>query len=254
MVGWDEPSHRLDAARLEDLFQQLDWQLGLLLPPDSAPLRISICGGAAMCYQITDRGTGYVDIMFPPMPHPLREAARIVARRRGLAADWINDGPAQFADYSKHITSRLIFEGKHIVVKSPSNKYLLGMKLHAARESDRLDVQWLMSDTGLTTTDHLHDVARQVSLSIGQTWQPTAAQSTFVESSVKEHRHEPGKARWGRLRRLLRRFAAAVARPRTNTGTTTAPVSGPAVCRHVGIRSKKRCTLFDGHRGRHRYI
>ena len=68
MAGWDDPAHRLDARRLEELFRALDWQVGLIVAPGTAPVDLLVCGGAAMCYQIESRGTGDVDIMFPPLP------------------------------------------------------------------------------------------------------------------------------------------------------------------------------------------
>ena len=55
MPGWNDPNHRLDAQRLAELFREVDWQLGSLRLPDSPPITLIVCGGAAMCYQLVSR-------------------------------------------------------------------------------------------------------------------------------------------------------------------------------------------------------
>ena len=96
MAGWSDPAHRLDAHRLAALFREVDWQLGLLRPPGSAPTTIIVCGGAAMCYQVVSRATGDVDVMYPSMPPELRRAVRTVGKRRLLESSWMNDGSPRF--------------------------------------------------------------------------------------------------------------------------------------------------------------
>ena len=126
-----------------------------------------------MCHQIAWRGTGDVDIMYPPMPLELSEAVRAVARRRHLGAGWMNDGPAQFAPYGRHVASRTLYTGEHLTVRAPDNRFLLGMKVHAAREDDAADTIWLMNDTGLHRRADLHDMAQVVSGSLGEVWKPS---------------------------------------------------------------------------------
>ncbi len=248
MAGWQSLSHRLDADRQQDLFRQLDWQLGLLLPPNSEPINISVCGGAAMCYQILERGTGDVDIMFPPITPELRQAAKTIATRRGLENDWLNDGPAQFADYSQHVASVFIYKGQYITVKSPSNKYLLGMKLHAARADDIEDVQWLIFDTKIDTAKDLHNIAAQVSISIGKEWKPTSAQKAFIKARVREYKHQIKQGK--RKEKKAKRKNSANSTTSPDNSKHTLPL---ARCRHVGIVSKKQCIRLTNHRGQHKY-
>ena len=188
MAGWDDPSHRLDAKRLERLFQELDWQVGLKVRPGSKPFNLIVCGGAAMCYLNPERGTGDVDLMHPKMPAEVRRAAKIVAKRRGLGSGWLNDGPSQFADYSVVVAPNVIYEGAYIRVSVPDNEYLLGMKVHAFRDDDIQDILWLMRDLGLSSAKDLHEAAKKVSLSIGRDWRPARHQRRAARTAARAFR------------------------------------------------------------------
>ena len=188
MAGWEDPAHRLDGQRIAELFAQVDWQIGLTRPPESERIELAVCGGAAMCYQVAWRGTGDVDVMCPPMPPELREAVRTVARRRGLPADWMNDAASRFARYRMHLATRTLFEGQHIRVRAPDNRYLLGMKVQSRRAVDQEDILWLMKDTGLHRASDLHDAARHVCESTGQVWNPNRAQRRFIKRQARAHK------------------------------------------------------------------
>ena len=194
MAGWDDPAHRLDAKRLNDLFKQVDFQLGLARAAEATPgsrpepLTVVVCGGAAMCYQIEDRGTGDVDIIYPSMPLELADAPREVRKRNGLTSQWMNDQPRAFAEYGLHAASRVLFNGRHIRVMAPSDEYLLGMKVQAARVPDADDVVWLMATTGLRTRRELYAAAVEVASSIGTSWEPEAEHRKFAKECVKKRR------------------------------------------------------------------
>jgi len=50
MAGWSDPSDRLDAQRLAELFREVDWQLEGLRAPGTPPLTIVVCGeGGQLC-------------------------------------------------------------------------------------------------------------------------------------------------------------------------------------------------------------
>ena len=189
MAGWSDPAHRLDAERLDELFAQLDSQAGRRKPSGTGRIDLLICGGAAMCYQAGHRGTGDVDVMFPPLPGWLREAIRVVARRRNLDSGWLNDGVAQIATYQPgRWEQRVVFAGDHIRVLVPHNEFLIGMKVLAARyEDDQEDVLWLMQDTGMCSESDLLSAASDVSLSAGMIWHPSQRQLAFVRECVRLH-------------------------------------------------------------------
>lgn len=186
MAGWRDPAHRLDADRLDELFAQLDSQAGLLKPLGTGLMDLLVCGGAAMCYLVGSRGTGDVDVMFPPLPGWLREAIRVVARRRNLDSGWLNDGVAQIVTFQPPTGSRVVFAGDHIRILVPRNEFLLGMKVQAARyEDDQEDVLWLMQDTGMHSESDLLSAASAVSSSPGVIWRPSRKQLAFIQECVR---------------------------------------------------------------------
>ena len=246
MAGWSDPAHRLDAERLAELFWDVDWQLGLKRQPGSPPTTIIVCGGAAMCYQVGSRGTGDVDVMYPPMPADLREAVRAVGRRRFLERTWMNDGPAQFASYGRRIAAVTLYQGDHLIVSAPTNEYLLGMKVQAARPEDTDDAVWLMADTGLRATDELHRAATEVSQSTGKEWNPDRRRKRFVRRCVRLRRRQD------RAHRRKARRAPSQQDP--NQLDPLAASSPKPRCTHFGVISKKQCILAPhSKQKRHRY-
>lgn len=59
------------------------------------PLRIGICGGAALLLTgLIDRTTVDVDVLYPPeLPPDLAQSIQIVAKNHGLSDRWMNVGP-----------------------------------------------------------------------------------------------------------------------------------------------------------------
>ncbi|MGI8627075.1 MAG: DUF6011 domain-containing protein [Geodermatophilaceae bacterium] len=111
-----------------------------------------IVGGAAMAFAYnTRRSTRDVDTVFEPKA-AVYDAATAVANRRGIAPDWLNDAansylPGPDPDPDKRQT--LDRPGLTVDVASP--KYLLAMKLLAARDTDIEDIQILYAACGYTT-------------------------------------------------------------------------------------------------------
>ncbi len=63
--------------------------------PDQT-FEIVVAGGAALLLLGFERATLDVDVLFPRvLPPDVAEAARVVARGRGLGADWLNTGVAR---------------------------------------------------------------------------------------------------------------------------------------------------------------
>ena len=198
-----------------------------------------------MCYQVVSRGTGDVDVMFPPMPSPLRQAVATVGSRRRLESSWMNDGPAQFAAYGPHVAAVTLCHGAHLIVRAPRNEYLLGMKVQAARPEDIADTVWLMADTGLRTQADLQQAAADVSQSIGQEWSADRPHKRFVSTCVRRNRSQARPQR-----RTARRGP-----DQQGSSQLDSPAPSPKPrCAHIGIRSKKRCVLPPhSKRRRHRY-
>lgn len=114
---------------------------------------IFVVGGAAMAIAYdTRRSTADVDAVFVPTAE-VREAARRVADRLGLAEDWLNDGAKAFmpGDDPDRIA---VYEAPNLQVAAASPRYLLAMKLLAARvERDQDDIRALYRLCGFTTPE-----------------------------------------------------------------------------------------------------
>ncbi len=110
-----------------------------------------VVGGAAMAIAYdARRSTADVDAVFAPTGE-VREAATSVAARLGLPPNWLNDGAKAFmpGDDPARIT---VFEADHLQVAAASPRYLLAMKLLAARvERDQDDIRELYRLCGLST-------------------------------------------------------------------------------------------------------
>lgn len=110
-----------------------------------------IVGGAAMAVAYdARRSTADVDAIFTPSSE-VRQAARIVADRLGLAEDWLNDGAKAFMP-GEDPNRIIVFEGDWLQVAAASPRYLLAMKLLASRaERDQDDIRELYRLCGFTT-------------------------------------------------------------------------------------------------------
>ena len=243
VAGWNDPAHRLDRTRLERLFRHLDVQLGIAKANRPAgttpagPLTIVVCGGAAMCYKDPERGTGDIDIIHPRMPPELSEAARHVRHAHNLHPDWLNDAPQIFADHPPEAASVTLHDGPNLKVKAPDNRYLLGMKLHAARDGDENDALWLMAETGIRSRRGLHGAAARVAEAIDTPWKPSRAQRDFIRDCARNHR------------RSLREQKRSARETRRETRTAC-----PGTCGAKVKPTGRPCRLTAGHRGRHRSI
>lgn len=83
----------------------------------------------------------------------VRLAARRVAERLGLDEGWLNDGAKAFIPGADP-HQREVFEGDYLQVAAASPRFLLAMKLLAARvERDQDDIRALYRLCGFTTAE-----------------------------------------------------------------------------------------------------
>lgn len=114
---------------------------------------VFVVGGAAMAlaYDVR-RSTVDVDAVFAPSAE-VRKAARAVSERLGLEADWLNDAAKAFlpGDDPDRVG---VYEGHHLSVAAASPRFLLAMKLLAARvERDTDDIRALYKMCGFETAE-----------------------------------------------------------------------------------------------------
>jgi len=114
---------------------------------------VFVVGGAAMALAYdARRATVDVDAVFAPSVE-VRSAAARVADRLGFEPDWLNDAAKAFlpGDDPERIE---VYEGAHLSVAAASPRFLLTMKLLAARvERDQDDIRMLYDLCGFTTAE-----------------------------------------------------------------------------------------------------
>ena len=98
------------------------------------------------------RATVDVDAAFLPAS-AVRQAARRVADQLGLEPDWLNDGAKGFMPGND--PDRVsVFEGSNLSGAAAAPRYLLAMKLLAARvDRDQDDIRALYELCGFTTAE-----------------------------------------------------------------------------------------------------
>ncbi|MBO0803073.1 MAG: hypothetical protein J2P25_08365 [Nocardiopsaceae bacterium] len=130
---------------LDDLSQELEAR--------GVRAELFLVGGAALAvaYDAT-RSTRDLDAVFIPSD-VVRQAASAVADREGLAEDWLNDAVKGFLPGPDPDAQRF-YSSDSLIVDVASPRYLLAMKLFAARaEIDADDIILLYRQLGFTTVD-----------------------------------------------------------------------------------------------------
>lgn len=137
----------LTGAELLGLLAELDAEL-------DTPVSILIAGGAALAIRWDVRRTNDIDAVSDDLTPEVRRAVARVGERRGVGADWLNDGAKGFAPRLP-AGSEPVFTGNRLRVYSPSAEYILAMKLVSGRADDMGDIRFLMGETGLSHPDEL---------------------------------------------------------------------------------------------------
>lgn len=146
-----------------------------------------LVGGAAITVAYDEaRATRDLDAVFLPTT-VVREAAAAVAERRGLAVDWLNDAVKGFLPGSDP-DARRFYESDSLTVDVASARYLLAMKLFAARvENDAGDIAFLYGQLGFTTVEEGLDLVESV-----YHGQQLQAKVQFLLAEIVESLHTAG--------------------------------------------------------------
>lgn len=108
-----------------------------------------VVGGAAIALAYdTRRSTRDIDAVFAPKSE-VYAAAAVVARRRGIPTDWLNDAVKGFLP-GPDPDPRPVFDAPGLRVDVASPRYLLAMKLLASRDDDVDDIRTLFTACGFT--------------------------------------------------------------------------------------------------------
>ena len=113
----------------------------------SEPLKVAICGGAALnILDIVQRTTKDIDLLFPEiLPSAFRDASQFTAQYFNLKPDWINQGPLDLfrmgltSGYFDRCVSLLL--GKNIIWLITSRLDQIHFKLYASIDRASYHVQ-----------------------------------------------------------------------------------------------------------------
>lgn len=120
-----------------------------------------LVGGAAIAVAYNARrATRDVDAIFEPK-QAIYEAARIVAEEMGLSESWLNDAVKLFLRTSDPAPIPVLDEpGLRVLAASP--RYLLALKLLAARREDEADIRFLIEQLGIRQVNEAIDTVLSV--------------------------------------------------------------------------------------------
>ena len=120
--------------------------------PEGPAIEIIVIGGAALSLRHPGRATQDFDIITDQLPGELLIAAAVVAERRNLALDWLNNAAADLIMPDLDPQLETVYRGNRLTVYSPGPQYLLATKLIAGRDADIDDAVNLARETGITST------------------------------------------------------------------------------------------------------
>jgi hypothetical protein len=136
----------LDRDGIRTALIALDVELG------RSGVRGELFGAAMALAYDARRATVDVDATFLPASE-VRKAAQRVADDLGLEPDWLNDGAKAFMP-GNDPNQVSVFEGNNLSVAAASPRYLLAMKLLAARvDRDQDDIRALYELCGFTSAE-----------------------------------------------------------------------------------------------------
>lgn len=123
---------------------------------------IFVVGGAAMALAFnTRRATRDVDAVFEPKAE-IYQAARRVAAHHKLPDDWLNDAVKGLLP-GPDPQSRPVLDVPGLRVSVPSARYLLALKVAAARvDRDADDIRFLAEECGLRTAEEIIDLTERI--------------------------------------------------------------------------------------------
>lgn len=145
-----------DSSRIQNLLGALDAKLAAA----GTRADIYLVGGAAIALSFDNtRATRDLDAVFVPT-EAVRQAAAAVAADEDLPVDWLNDAVKGFVPPGVDQAQRVVYESEHLRVCTASAEHLLAMKVAASRvERDRSDLELLVRQLGLTSSDQALDIA-----------------------------------------------------------------------------------------------
>jgi hypothetical protein len=225
----NEPKTTFNRAQLMALLKELAEEL------DTAGVsaQLFVVGGAAIALAYNARRTtADVDGVFEPKAVIYEASKRVAARHIGLSSDWLNDGvKGLLPPGGTQHESQVILDLPGLTVSVPSPRYLLALKVQAARiDRDQDDIRFLAKTLGIASADEVLAIAEAV---IGPGRLLPKAQFIVQEMFPDAQPKAEAKGRFGWVRKL---------KPRP------AETSLPQSCRGR-TQAGRKCILQAGHGG-----
>lgn len=157
-------SEGLDLALTREQIIGILSELGQDLDARGVKAQMFVVGGAAMALAYNmRRTTADVDGVFEPKAVIYEAARRVAARHEQLPEDWLNDGVKGLLPAHADQHAKVILDLPGITVTVPSPRYLLALKVQAARiDRDQDDIRFLAREAGAKTADDVLRIAEQV--------------------------------------------------------------------------------------------
>ena len=155
----------LQKEDIEQLLQELGSELEKKF---RQPVKIMLIGGAYMILTLHNRETTQ-DIDIYPLNIPdsqnadkdtkkFLSAVRAIAKRHGIAKDWLNDVSFNLLGGLSPATMELWVTYGMLEIYRPPADFVLALKLFADREKDEDDIKALLQDLGITTHEQAQEI------------------------------------------------------------------------------------------------
>lgn len=123
---------------------------------------VYIVGGAALIAGFgRKRSTHDVDGKIVYEKRGVTEAARRLAKKHDLPANWLNENATLFMPHKDDRQATTVFNSPALVVTGASAKHLLAMKIDAGRPEDVDDIQWLLEQLQINNIEEAIEVHRE---------------------------------------------------------------------------------------------
>lgn len=179
-------SGSLDRSRIMKLFGELSEEL------ERQGLRghVYLVGGAALVAGYgRKRSTRDVDARIVYEKQGVTEAARRLAEKYDLPANWLIENATLFIPHKEDSQAATVFNSPGLVVTGASARHLLAMKIDAGRPEDIDDIRWLLEQLRIDDIDEALAIHRE-------TYPHSALRSTSrsrLEEAFKQQRRESGR-------------------------------------------------------------
>ena len=138
-------------------------EMASILQQDGARGRIYVAGGAAMLLgHDSDRATEDVDAFIDDGHGAVTRAAQEVARRNGWARSWLNEQATTYMPVPERRRGSVVFDHPALKVIAATREHMLAMKVRAARNTDKTDVEQLLLGCGFNTVGQVEALVVEV--------------------------------------------------------------------------------------------